>query len=235
MAGNCARPRAYRRRHSRDFPLACTRTRAGIGPRQARTALFRFRETRRCLAWRSLTGRPVQLQMTDILTVRVRLPDCSSPPAGLLMSAYGSARVRGADCRVPDQSVCRTAGIRLPNGFGPSIDLLETASRRAEVRIPDYSIPRATGVSPSDDSRPGRSVSPVVGRVARSATRRVVRHELSSPGARSRWSRFTKKQLVTCRLAPTTPYSDDTARGTELLECDRDGAARQARHPSQVG
>ncbi len=43
MAENCARPRAYRRRHSRDFPSACTQTQAGNGPRQARTALFRFK------------------------------------------------------------------------------------------------------------------------------------------------------------------------------------------------
>jgi hypothetical protein len=113
--------------------------------------------------------------MTVLMTVRVRLPDCSSPPAGPLMSASRTARVRRADYRVPDQSVCRTAGVHLPNGCDPS-----------------------------------------------------------EPRAHSHRIRFIKKQLVACRLPPSTPHSDDPARGFELLESDRDGAARQARHPGQM-
>ena len=142
------------------------------------------------------------------------------------MSASRTARVRRADYRVPDQSVCRTAGVHLPNGYDASVGLLETASRRAEVRVPDYSILRATGVCPSDDSRAGRSVYTVVGRVAWTGGRRLAGHEPSDPRAHSYRIRFIKKQLVACRLPPSTPHSDDPARGFELLESDRDGAAR---------
>ena len=41
MAANCTRHRGYRPRHSRNFVVAGTRTRAGNGPRRACTALFR--------------------------------------------------------------------------------------------------------------------------------------------------------------------------------------------------
>ena len=54
--------------------------------------------------------------MTVILTVRVRLSDCSGPSAGPLGSASRTARVRRTDYRLPDRSVCRTAGVRLLDG-----------------------------------------------------------------------------------------------------------------------